>query len=54
MSAELVIDSVCGTQFHADEAQQVYEYHGQVWYFDSSECLKKFLEEPEKFSQPIE
>ncbi len=46
---ESVTDPVCGRVLEAAHAAQVYELRDQRYYFDSAECLQKFIEDPEKY-----
>jgi heavy metal translocating P-type ATPase len=45
-----VRDPVCGMTTDDPESWTKYEHEGQVHYFCSEHCLKKFKEDPEKFA----
>lgn len=42
------IDPVCGVQVETSTALKTY-YNGRTYYFDSEECQKVFLKNPDKF-----
>lgn len=52
-SVETAVDPVCAAVVNTAAAAQVYTYHDTTFYFDSVECFKRFLSDPEKYSQPL-
>ncbi len=53
-SSEIVIeqrDPVCGVLVRPEDARSV-EHGGQRYYFDSEDCLRRFLESPERYGTP--
>lgn len=47
--AEKVKDLACGMEFNKDTAGGKIEYIEKMYYFCSSGCLEKFLQDPEKY-----
>ena len=43
------VDPVCGMTVDPNAAAGSQEYDGQIYYFCSAHCLKKFREDPERF-----
>ena len=43
-------DPVCGMQIEEEDAAAQTEYDGQTYYFCSSECQRKFDENPQQFT----
>lgn len=41
-----VSDPVCGSSFLWDDAQGIYRYRGQLYYFCCKECRTKFTRSP--------
>ena len=54
VSPDTVTDPVCGALIKSAAAAQVYTFRGQTWYFDSAECFRKFIEDPDKYLAPVE
>lgn len=44
----MVHDPVCGMEIDISKAEKT-EYEGKIYYFCSTSCKDKFLQEPEKF-----
>jgi len=47
------IDPVCGKQV-GDGISFTYEYQGNIYYFDSEQCLSVFKSNPDHFMQKID
>lgn len=50
----IVQDPVCGARFPSTQAKQVYVYRDMTLYFDSADCLRRWLDDPEKFTQALQ
>lgn len=42
-------DPVCGVELEADQAETSVSHNGEPYYFCSSACKYRFLEEPESY-----
>jgi len=49
VTASAVIDPVCGMTVQRESAAGSFEHDGQIYYFCSTHCLKKFKANPERF-----
>jgi Cu+-exporting ATPase len=47
-----VLDPVCGMTVNPDSAAGSFEYQGKTYYFCSTHCLHRFLQDPESFLNP--
>ncbi len=44
------IDPVCGMRVEKKDAAGEYEHEGEMYYFDSDECMTEFYKHPEQYS----
>jgi P-type Cu+ transporter len=45
----MTTDPVCGMEIEADDAVAQSSYEGETYYFCSTECKKKFDQDPELY-----
>ena len=47
------MDPVCGASMEQAQASWHSTYHGNVYYFDSEDCMRQFEENPDLFSAEV-